>query len=148
MRNLTKISLATIAIAGIVGLTATSALAGNQNQSGNARRGQGSGQGQGYQKSLETRAKVFGISVDELKQALETKTMSQIAKEKGLSEDTFRAKMAERAKERWAERGLSEEEIAKRVADREKRQSENKANCDGFGSGSGNRTGGYGKNRR
>lgn len=146
MKNLTKIGLTTLAVASVVGLSATSVLANNQNRSDNGRRSQGNGQGQGYQKSLETRAKVFGVSVDELKQALETKTMSQIAKERGMSEETFRAKMTERTKEHWTERGLSEEEIAKRVADREKRQAENQANCDGFGSD--NRTGGYGKNRR
>ncbi|MGI6612136.1 MAG: hypothetical protein ACOX0Z_00975 [Candidatus Nanosyncoccaceae bacterium] len=148
MKNLTKIGLATIAIAGVVGLVATNAFAGNQNQFGSDSGRQRQGNGQGYQKSLESRAKVFGISTDELKQALEARTMSQIAKEKGMSEDAFRAKMAEQARKRWAERGLSEEEIAKRIADREKRQAENQANCDGFGSGSGNRTGGYGKNRR
>lgn len=72
--------------------------------------------------------------------------MSQIAVERGMTEDTFRTKMAEAAKARWEARGLSDEEIAKRTADREKRHAANAADHE-WGSGEGSHQGGYGRNR-
>ena len=86
------------------------------------------------------------MSVEDLKKALENKTMSQIAKEKGMTESDFQAKMAEAAKARWEARGLSSEEIAKRTAEREKRHAANSADHE-WGSGDGNHQGGYGRNR-
>lgn len=149
MKKLLTLGVATLAVAGIVGVgsLSVSALNGQGNNTGNqtgSRRG--NGQGNGYQASLESRAKVLGMSADELKKELETKTMSQIAKEKGMTESDFRAKMAEAAKARWEARGLSSEEIAKRTAEREKRHAANSADHE-WGSGEGNHRGGYGRNR-
>ncbi|MDQ5951534.1 MAG: hypothetical protein QG639_815, partial [Patescibacteria group bacterium] len=94
----------------------------------------------------ESRAKVFGMTAEELKKALETKTMSQIAVERGMSEETFQSKMTDAAKARWESRGLSSAEIAKRIADRDARHAVNAADHE-FGSGEGNHQGGYRNNR-
>ena len=106
----------------------------------------GAGQGNGRQSSLESRAGVLGMSAADLEKALETKTMSQIAVERGLTEEAFRAKMTEAAKARWEARGLSSEEIATRIAEREARHAANAADHE-FGGGDGNHQGGYGRNR-
>ena len=146
MNKLLSLGVATLAVAGVVGVSglSVSALNGQGNGTGSQT---GARQGGGYQASLESRAKVVNKTVDQLKKELETKTMSQIAVESGLSEETFRAKMAEAAKARWEARGLSSEEIAKRVADREKRHATAEADGHVFGSGDGNHQGGYGRNR-
>ena len=149
MKKLLTLGVATLAVTGIVGVSglSASALNGQSNVTG-AQTGsrQGNSQGNGYQASLESRAKVLSMSVEDLKKALENKTMSQIAKEKGMTESDFQSKMAEAAKARWEARGLSSEEIAKRTAEREKRHAANSADHE-WGSGEGNHQGGYGRNR-
>lgn len=104
-------------------------------------------QGKGYQSSLESRAEVLGLSVESLQTALETKTMSEIAVEQGITEDVFHAKMTEAAKSRWAANGLTTEEIAERTAEREARQAENSVDHE-FGSGEGSGQSGYGQNHK
>ncbi len=150
MKRIVIYSLAAAAAVGVIGVSslAVSALDTPAKAHG-MQRGMrmGEGRGQGRQQSLEARAAVFGMTVDELSKALETKTMSQIAVERGMDEETFRAKMAEVAKARWEARGLSKEEIAKRMAEREARHAANRADH-AFGSGEGNHMGGYGKNNR
>ena len=149
MKKLLTLGVATLSVTGIVGVSglSASALNGQSNVTG-AQTGsrQGNSQGNGYQASLESRAKVLSMSVEDLKKALENKTMSQIAKEKGMTESDFQSKMAEAAKARWEARGLSSEEIAKRTAEREKRHAANSADHE-WGSGDGNHQGGYGRNR-
>ena len=149
MKKLLTLGVATLAVTGIVGVSglSASALNGQSNVTG-AQTGsrQGNSQGNGYQASLESRAKVLSMSVEDLKKALENKTMSQIAKEKGMTESDFQSKMAEAAKARWEARGLSSEEIAKRTAEREKRHAANSADHE-WSSGEGNHQGGYGRNR-
>lgn len=145
MKKLLAVGASVFAIAGIVsvGTLNTYAMNGqgveNKDQAGMR-------QGNGHQSSLESRAKVFGMTADELKAALETKTMSQIAVDKGMNEETFKAKKAQVAMERWQLRGLSSDEIAKRVADREARHATNSADHE-FGSGDGDRQGDYRANR-
>ncbi len=149
MNKTLSLGIATLAAAGVVGAgsLAFAQTTGPANGTGNQfSTHRGNGEGNGYQSSLEMRAKVFGISVDELQKALETKTMSQIAVNRGMDETTFRNKMTEAAKARWEARGLSSEEIAKRVADRDARHAANTADHT-FGSGDGNHQGGYGRNR-
>lgn len=150
MKKLLTLGVAPLAVAGIVGVSglSASALNGQGSDTGNQTGSRhGNGQGNGYQASLESRAKVLGMSVKDLKNALENKTMSQIAKEKGMTESDFQAKMAEAAKARWEARGLSSEEIAKQTAEREKRHTANSADHE-WGSDEGNHQGGYGRNRQ
>lgn len=155
MKKGLALGIVTLAAAGTVGVSALSVSAvtpnGNGNGTGNGMHrqdgtGGGNGNGGGRQSSLESRAKVVGMTAAELEKALETKTMSQIAKDRGMTEAQFEAKMAEAAKARWQARGLSADEIATRTAEREKRQVANQADHT-WGSGEGNPQGGYGRNR-
>jgi len=148
MKYLTILGVATLAFVGVVGVTSldVSALNGNENGAGmqyGMQKRDGTGNGGGRQASLESRAGVLGMTGEELSEALKTKTMSQIAVERGMSEDTFRAKMTEAAQARWQARGLSEDQVAERVAEREARHA---ANADHeFGSGEGERQGRNGR---
>lgn len=149
MKKLLTLGMATLAVAGIAGMSGLTAFAmngqGNRASDSTTTR-KGHAQGGGRQASLESRAQVVGMTAEELQTALETKTMSQIAIDKGMTEETFQAKMTEAAQARWEARGLSSEEIAKRIADREARHATNSADHE-FGSGEGNHLGGYGRNR-
>lgn len=149
MKKLLTIGVASLAVAGVVGAVGANAYAVNGQADGTGEKyaiQRGEGQGGGYQAALESKARVLGMSVEDLQKALETKTMSQIAVEKGITEEAFQAKMAEAAKARWEARGLSSQEIAQRIADREQRHNENQADHE-FGSGDGQHKGGYGHNR-
>lgn len=150
MKKLLVSGAAVLGIAGVVGVSSLSTSAmygpsGNGNKAGTATRASG---GNGYQTSLESRAAAVGMTAEELQAALETKTMSQIADEQGLSEEAYEAKMKEAAQARWEARGLSAEEIAQRVVDREARQAANHEDHE-WASGDGEHTGGarYGQNR-
>lgn len=140
MKKLLTLGVASLAVAGVVGIGNMSVSAFNGRANGATTQAGGNGG------SLESRAAVLNMSTEELQTALQTKTMSQIAVEQGLDEEAFRTKMTEAAQARWEARGLSEEEIAKRIADRESRQAANSADHE-FGSGKGDRMGGYGRNR-
>lgn len=149
MNKLLTIGVASLAVAGVVGAVGANAYAVNGQADGTGEKyavQRGHGQGSGYQTALESKAKVLSMSVEDLQNALETKTMSQIAVEKGMTEESFQAKMAEAAKARWEARGLSSQEIAQRIADREQRHRENRADHE-FGSGEGQHQGSYGHNR-
>lgn len=76
---------------------------------------------------LEKKAETLGMSTDELKEALETKTWIEIMEEQGISQEEWRAQRLEKARGHWQEMGLSEEEIAEReekVAQRRVKQCE------------------------
>lgn len=145
MKKLLTLGIAAVAVVGAVGLSSLSASAVNT-QAKSYGMGQGQDQGGGRQAMLESRAQMFNMTTEELQTALQTKTMSQIAIEKGYTEDAFRTKMLETAKARWEARGLSAEEIDQRMADREARHAANSADHE-FGSGEGQRMGGCNRNR-
>lgn len=108
------IGITTLAIAGIA---IVPNLASAQTTNANA--------GSGYQQMLQTKAGLIGITKDELNKQLETKTLEQIAEEKGISEDQIHAAMQKVAEKRWADNGLSETEIAERLQNMKNRQSGN-----------------------
>jgi len=112
------------------GLMLIPSFAGAQSTNANIN---GNGGRYGYTQSLASKADVLGMTSDELQTALETKTLLQIAEEKGVSADSLHESMQTAAQKRWADRGLSEEEIATRLQDMKDRQ----ANCDGTGTGMG-----------
>lgn len=99
--------------------------------------GNGNGGRYGYAQSLATKADALSMTSEELQTALETKTLLQIAEEKGVSIDSLHESMQTAAQKRWADRGLSEEEIASRLQDMKDRQ----ADCDGTGTGMGGQHG-------
>lgn len=151
MKKLVALGVASLVVAGAttLGVANVSAYRGNSNGTGMALHdGSGTGQGAqggGYQASLEARAKIVGMTADELKKALVTKTMDQILAEKKISEETFQSKVREASKARWESRGLSFDEVQKRVADQQKRQAENQEDCDGGGDHAGQSQNGYGR---
>lgn len=155
MKKILALGVASLVVAGATtfGVANVSAYRGDSNGAGTGtalRDGSGAGQGAqggGYQASLEARAKIVGMNADELKKALETKTMDQILTDKKISEETFQNKVREASKARWESRGLSADEVQKRVADQQKRQAENQENCDGTGNHEGQSQNGYGRNR-
>lgn len=101
----------------------------------------GNGNGAGYQQMIQTKAKLLGISESELKTQLQTKTMLQLAEEKGISEDQLHKSMETAARQRWADRGLTQSEIDARLKNMEERQAgDHEAN-------SANRGNGMGQNR-
>ncbi|XOU95004.1 MAG: hypothetical protein ACNFW9_02965 [Candidatus Kerfeldbacteria bacterium] len=75
--------------------------------------------GSGSDRMMETKAEVFGMTVDELTVAHETMDFEEIALQQGVDIDEMHAQMSAKAMDRWAERGLSEEEISERVAARD-----------------------------
>lgn len=104
----------------------------------NAEGGYGrSGNGNGFERMLTTKAQVLDMTKEELQTQLKDKTMDQVIKDQGLTEEQFHEKMGEAAEARWKERGLSAEEIAKRQDAR----TENQGTCDGTGTGGGMRNG-------
>lgn len=153
MNKIITLGISSLAIAGVVGLALNmnaSAYRGDSTASYGQfgdHSGSGNNNGGGSQVSLESRASVVNMTAEELQTALETKTMSEIAVENGMSEDDFDTKMSEAANARWEARGIDAEEIANRTAERAARQASNSSDHE-FGSGEGNQEGGYGHNRK
>ncbi len=119
-----------------LGLTAVPSLAGALSPSGATR---GNANGSGYSQMIQTKATLFGMTQDELTEQLKTKTMLQIAEEKGISADKFHDAMESAARARWAEKGLTQAEIDERVKKMEERQAgdheTNSMNRGGMGQG-------------
>ncbi len=148
MKKLLVIGASALALAGVAGFAlanTTPSYALNGQTSANTR--QGYNHGNGYQAMLESHAAILGMSVEDLQKALETKTLSQIAVDKGMTQETFQAKMTEAAKARWEARGLSEDEIKERLAEQQTRREANAADHE-FGSGAGDHRGGYGRHNQ
>ena len=85
----------------------------------NTSNGFGSDGIKGSDRMMETKAEVFGMTVDELTVARETMDFEEIALQQGVDIDEMHAQMGAKAIDRWTERGLSEEEISERVAARD-----------------------------
>ena len=135
-----KILMYSLGIAGLAtaGLAVMPSLASAQIATNEVR---GNGNGIGYQQMIQSKSKIFGITESELKTQLQTKTMLQIAEEKGISEDQFHAAMEKVARQRWADKGLTQSEIDSRLKNMKERQAgDHEAN-------SANRGGGMGHNR-
>lgn len=133
MKKILTISLVVtgIAMAGLMVLPSfASAMGQNSNVNGN-------GSGYGYQQVIESKAKALGMTVEELRTQLETKTLLEIAQEKGISEDQLHEAMQKSAQERWTAKGLSQSEIDARMQRMQERQASDHE-CDGTGSGVGN----------
>lgn len=133
-----KLVIGTIIGGSLLGIVALRPMTYATSLTGGARQGQGSGR----QTMLEAKAKLFKMTSEELSEKLETKTMLEVAEEKGIDQTELQAKMRELSKARWAEKGLTNSEIAERVAFQEDRQ----ANCDGTGSN--HAQGGFGRVNR
>lgn len=117
MKRITKLGLGMtgIAVAGIVAVPAFASAQGRVSTNGNSG-------AYGYQQTIKSKVEIFGLTETELKTQLETKTMLQIAQEKGISEDQFHAAMQKYAQERWASKGLTKTEIDSRLQNMKERQ--------------------------
>lgn len=117
-----KLLMYSLGIAGLAtaGLAAAPSLAQAQSANSTAR---GNGGGYGYQQVMQTKAQLLGMTEDELRTQLQTKTMLQIAADKGISEDKLHATMQQAAQERWQAHGLTPAEIATRLQTMQERQS-------------------------
>lgn len=115
---------------GIVGLATAGLIAAPnfaQAQSSTTNTHMGNGAGYGRQQVMETKAKMLGITEAELSTQLNTKTLLQLAEEKGISEDQLHATMEQAAQERWQARGLDRGEIDSRLQTMKDRQASNHA---------------------
>lgn len=146
MRKLVSLSIVGLAVAGAAGfgtytVSAMHGVNGQGNGTTTAASGYGQGNGNGTQTALESRAKALNMTADQLQAQLQTKTMLQIAQDKGMTLEQYQQKMQEASQSRWQDRGLSTEEIVTRTA----AQAERQADCDGTGNQQ--HMGGNGPNR-
>lgn len=118
MKKIVTLSLGMAAIAA-AGIIAVPAFAQAQSQGGNTN---SKGGAYGYQQAIKSKAEILGLTEAELQTQLQTKTMLQIAEEKGISADQFHASMQKSAQERWAAKGLTQAEIDSRLQSMEDRQ--------------------------
>jgi hypothetical protein len=101
-----SIAIASVAALGLVIVPNIVSAQGQNNSNGN---------GMGYQKMIQTKAELVGMTADELETQLQTKTMLQVAEEKGITEDQLHASMQASAIKRWQDMGLTQSEIDSRV---------------------------------
>jgi hypothetical protein len=94
-----------------------------------------SGNGFGSDRMMETKAEIFGMTVDELQAARETMDFEEIAAVQGVDIDAMHEQMQARAVERWTERGFSEEQITERLQMMEERHAEGGPHMGGMGFG-------------
>ena len=93
------------------------------------------GNGFGSDRMMETKAEIFGMTVEELQTARETMDFKEIVAAQGVDISEMHEQMQVRAAERWAERGLSEEEIAERLQMMGERHEEGGPHMGGMGFG-------------
>lgn len=90
--------------------------------------GNGYNGGNNMRQGMQDKANILGISTEELTRLRDSgKTMLEIAKDKGISEDTFHQKVQEAAVARWKTKGFTDQEIQERLTQMKERQD----NCDG-----------------
>lgn len=138
MNKIVMYSIGAVSLVAI-GFAVAPSLVGAQSAVGNFMHN--GGNGSGYQQTMQTKAKLLGMTEAELTTQLQTKTMLQLAKEKGISEDQLHATMETAARQRWADKGLTQAEIDVRLKNMAERQAgDHEAN-------SANRGGGMGRGR-
>jgi hypothetical protein len=97
MKKILLYSLLAVGVVGLVGASAVSAQGFFHNRGMNSESGEVKG---GYEKMLETKAEILGLSVDDLAMAKEQgQTFQEIAEDQGLSVDELRAQMQEKKQE-------------------------------------------------
>ena len=125
-----SLGIAGLATAGLVAAPSLAhALNANSNMSGH-------GGGYGNQQVMQTKAQLLGMTEAELQTQLETKTLLQIAQDKGISVDQLHESMQQAAQERWKANGLTQDEIDSRLQTMHVRQaSDHDGNSDNRGGG-------------
>ncbi len=77
----------------------------------------------------QVKAEVLNMTTEQLREQLETKTLSEVIADQDMTLDQYHEKVQTVSQDRWQEMGLSEEEIQTRTQDQLDRQE----NCDGTG---------------
>jgi len=121
MKKIIMYSLGTIGIAA-AGLMLIPNLVEAQGPNNNT---QSNGGGYGYQQVMETKAETLDMTVDQLRTQLETKTLLQVAEEKGVSEEQLHLAIQESAEERQESRDCTQDQIENRLQNMEERQAAN-----------------------
>ncbi|MFS8118033.1 MAG: hypothetical protein ACMG55_06010 [Microcoleus sp.] len=119
MKRILTYSLGIAGLA-VAGLIATPSFANAQSVGNGAHNSNGNGAG--HRQQLQTKADLLKMTKDELTTQLKTKTMLQIAEDKGISADKFHESMETAAKQRWSDRGLTQAEIDSRLKNMAERQ--------------------------
>ncbi len=133
-RTMYSIGIVTAAVAGLA-IVPSLASAQTMNNASH-----GNGGGIGYQQVMQTKAELLGMTKDELSVELQSKTLLQIAEEKGVSIDKLHETMGLAARQRWADRGLNQTEIDSRLkamAERQAGDHETNSANRGYGMGQG-----------
>ena len=118
MKKIIVYSLGIVSLAS-VGLLSIPIFAQAKSQNSNSNISKGA---YGYQQNIQSKAEILGITEDDLKSQLETKSLFQIAEEKNVSEDQLHDAMQKNAQERWASKGLTQAEIDSKLQDMKERQ--------------------------
>jgi len=116
----TAISVATMGLILLVPLAANAQTAGVHSQNGN---------GFGSSNGLEIKAQAVEMTTEQLTDQLQTKTMSEVISDKGLTIDQYHENIQVASQEHWQEMGLSESEVQQKTEEQTQRQ----ADCDGTG---------------
>ncbi|HLD51092.1 hypothetical protein A3K34_01790 [candidate division WWE3 bacterium RIFOXYC1_FULL_40_10] len=128
------LTLAVIGVlaASVVGLSIDKAKAFSDNQRPNFMKDFGNGKEfpRGRQPGIEAKAELFGLSADELKEQLKTKTIVEIAREKNITYEQMQEFMRVWMTKRWQENGLTQEDIESRIQGMTQRQINHKEWCD------------------
>lgn len=93
----------------------------------------GNSNGNGYTQQLQVKADVLKLNVADLREQLKTRTMTQLATEKGVSMDAIHAATSKQAHMNWEAKDLT----AEQVKERETTQAQRQADCDGTGTSEG-----------
>ncbi len=129
-----KLIIGTVVGVATAGALAAAPLIASAQTAQNQARGGQNGNG------LEIRAQAMDMTAEQLREQLQTKTMSQVISDQNMTTEQYQEQVREAANNRWQEMGLSGEEIQERT----EKQQERQANCDGSGTAQnqyGNRNG-------
>lgn len=90
--------------------------------------GENNNRSNGVRLGFQDKANLFGLSIEELNRLKASgKTMLEIAKERGMTEEAFHLKVQELAVARWKAKGFTDQEIQTRLTQMKERQE----TCDG-----------------
>lgn len=78
----------------------------------------------GSDRALDSQATALGLTADELKTELQTKTLSEVVNDQGMTLDEFKTNMEAEATQRMKDQGLSDEEINQRIQEMEERMND------------------------
>jgi predicted RNA-binding protein len=122
MKKLLVLSLVLAGLVGYVAISQTEVFAfGLDGQGPNAEDRQAH-----RENKLQEKADFIGITVEELREAMENRTLKELLEEKGITREDMWEHMKENMIEHMRERGLTDDEISERIEAKEARMEEMK----------------------